>query len=218
VAVALAGGYCALQWLGRNWGADRRERRSWLPGDEIVVGPMVQSTHAITISTPPETVWPWLVQMGYHRGGWYTYPWVDRFVFHMSNPSADRIIAEYQGLALGDQIPDGPPGTAAYEVVELVPAKALVLHSTTHLPPAWRDNPKLGAWIDWTWSFSLSPTGPERTRLRLRVRGNLGPWWVRALYAGVVVPADFVMARSMLRGIKVRAEALITEASGPAAR
>jgi len=81
-----------------------------------------------------------------------------------------------------------------------------VLHSTSHLPPSWRKNPKLGTWIDWTWTFSLVPLKTGGTRLRLRVRGNLGPWWLKAAYAGAVVPADFVMARSMLRGVKLRAE------------
>ena len=50
--------------------------------------------------------------MGYHRGGWYTYPWVDRLIFRMSNQSADRILPEYQGLKIGDTMLDGPPGTA----------------------------------------------------------------------------------------------------------
>ena len=171
-----------------------------------MVDPLIRSNHAISVQAPPEAVWPWLVQMGDHRGGWYTYPWVDRLIFRMSNPSADRILPEYQGLKIGDTMPDGPPGTAEYRVEQLEPARLLVLHSTSHLPPSWRKNPKLGTWIDWTWTFSLVPLKTGGTRLRLRVRGNLGPWWLKAAYAGAVVPADFVMARSMLRGVKLRAE------------
>ena len=150
-------------------------------------------------------MWPWLVQMGYHRGGWYTYPWVDRYLFHMSNPSADEIIPDLQDLAAGDRIPDGEPGTAWYDVIELDPDRLLVLHSTTHLPPRWRQDPKIGAWVDWTWVFALRPVGAGSTRLILRARGRFGPAWVRALFVGLL-PADFVMARSMLRGIKARAE------------
>jgi hypothetical protein len=51
-----------------------------MPGDEIVRKPFGKTMHAVTIEAPPERVWPWLVQMGYHRGGWYTYPWVDRWI------------------------------------------------------------------------------------------------------------------------------------------
>jgi len=109
---AVAFGYSILQWLGRNWGATRQERAEVLSGDEIVVDPLIRSNHAISVQAPPEAVWPWLVQMGYHRGGWYTYPWVDRLIFRMSNQSADRILPEYQGLKIGDTMPDGPPGTA----------------------------------------------------------------------------------------------------------
>ena len=168
--------------------------------------PHGQTTHAVTIAAPPEEVWPWLVQMGYHRGGWYTYPWVDHYLFHMSNPSADEIVPELQALAVGDRIPDGEPDTAWYDVVEMDPARALVLHSTTHLPVQWRHNPRLGAWVDWTWVFVLEPLGADATRLILRTRGRCGPWWLRALFVGAIIPADFVMARSMLRGIRSRAE------------
>ncbi len=81
-----------------------------------------------------------------------------------------------------------------------------MLHSTTHLPVQWRLNPRLGAWVDWSWVFALEPVGARATRLILRARGRCGPWWVRALFVGLIIPADFVMARSMLRGIKLRAE------------
>jgi hypothetical protein len=61
-------------------------------------------------------------------------------------------------------------------------------------------------WIDWTWAFSLRPDGERRTRLRVAVRATYGPWWARPLMEGLVVPSDFVMARSMLRGIRRRTE------------
>ena len=82
---------------------------------------------------------------------------------------------------------------------------ALVLHSTTHAPPARRD--RCGATIDWTWVFRLSPRAGGRTRLHLRVRGRTEPWWLTAAYQAAIVPADFVMATGMLRGIRRRVEA-----------
>ncbi|MGZ4682997.1 MAG: hypothetical protein ACXWB2_05200 [Acidimicrobiales bacterium] len=206
IGAAAGSAYAALQWLGRTWGATAQERAQRLPGDEIVRRPVARTTHAITIDARPEEVWPWLVQMGYHRGGWYTYEWVDRRLFRMTNPSADRIVPELQRLDVGDIIPDGEPGTAWYEVVEIDPPHTLVLHSTTHLPPTWRRNPQSRAWVDWTWVFVLEQQGPT-TRLLLRMRGACGPWWLRVAFVGAIVPADFVMARSMLTGIRSRVQA-----------
>jgi hypothetical protein len=48
-----------------------------LPGDDIGPDPQVVTNHAITIDAPPESVWPWLVQMGWHPAGWCTARWVD---------------------------------------------------------------------------------------------------------------------------------------------
>ena len=80
----------------------------------------------------------------------------------------------------------------------------LVLHSTTHVPPTWRE--RFGASIDWTWSFDLTEVAGHGTRLQLRVRGRLAPWWLTAGYLVAIVPADYVMAMGMLRGLKRRAE------------
>jgi hypothetical protein len=155
--VAAAAGYTALQWLGRTYGSTREEREIRLPGDEI---------------------WPWLVQMGWHRGGWYTARWVDRLLFPANRPSVRHIVPELQALAVGDFVPDGPPQSECLFVVErLEPAHALVLHSTSHLPPAWRR--RFGAGIDWTWAFVLEPLGGGgRTRFLFRWRGRVhrGGW------------------------------------------
>ena len=168
---------------------------------------MVVTTHAITIDAPRELVWPWLVQMGWHRGAWYTAEWVDRLLFPANWPSADQIILELQDLSVGDRIPDGPPETGCeFVVVNLEPNRHLVLHSREHLPPSW--GRRFGAWIDWTWAFVLDDLGSGRTRFILRSRVRVGPWWVAAGYLLGVVPADFVMSRQMLRGVKARAQHL----------
>jgi hypothetical protein len=101
-----------------------------MAGDDIVSDAKGQTTHAITIDAGAEEVWPWLVQMGYHRAGWYTYPWVDRYLWHIDNPSAAQIVPELQHLSLGETVPDGEPGTAFYRVEVLDVRRRLVLHST----------------------------------------------------------------------------------------
>ena len=202
--VALAG-YARLQWLGRTSGSTRAERAERRPGDDVVVRPHLVTDHAITIDAPPAEIWPWLVQMGWHRAGWYTARWVDVLLFPANEASADRIHDEWQGLAVGDVVPDGAPETECYFVVrELEPPRHLVLHSRSHLPPDFRD--RYRASIDWTWSFSLRDLGDGRTRFHFRSRARLAPWWLSAAYLLAIVPADHVMARQMLRGLQARAE------------
>lgn len=207
VVAAAAGagaGYGMLQWLGRTYGATVAERRRRLPGDELCPRPQIVTTHATTVHAPPERVWPWLVQMGWGRGQWYTARWVDRLLFPANAPSADVIVPEWQHLAVGDRVLDGPPEAhCAFVVAELLPERHLVLHSREHLPPGWAE--RFGAAIDWSWAFVLEPTG-TKTRFLFRTRVRLRPWWVAASYGAVAVPADFVMSRQMLRGVRTRAE------------
>jgi hypothetical protein len=204
-AVSVLAGYGAVLVLGRRAGSTAQERRMRLPGDELVARPRLRTDHAITIDAPPEEIWPWLTQMGWHLGGYYTPGWVDRLLFPQNWPSLHHLDpALVRDLEVGDTIPDGAPGTAWYVVTEVDAPHTLVLRSTTHLPPGWRD--RFGATIDWTWSLRLTELSGRRTRLRLRVRGRTAPWWVTAIYLATIVPADYIMARGMLRGIKQRVE------------
>jgi hypothetical protein len=145
--------------------------------------------------------------------------WVDRLLFPANLPSAAVLDPGLvRDLAAGDTIPDGPPGTAWHVVEQASPPSTLVLHSTTHVSPSWRD--RFGAAVDWTWSFHLTPLPEGRTQLHVRVRGRaapwwVAPWWVAAAYIAAIIPADFIMATGMLRGLKHRAEQTRT-ASVPA--
>jgi hypothetical protein len=123
-----------------------------MAGDDIVPHAKGRTTHAITIDAAAEDVWPWLIQMGYHRAGWYTYPWVDRYVWHVDNPSAAQVIPELQHLSVGDIVPDGEPGTAFYRIAVSDPPHALVLHSTSHVPQPLRGSMT----VDWTWAVRAS--------------------------------------------------------------
>lgn len=206
------GGYVLLQILGRRAGSTYLERTTTMPGDGIIPNPSITTNHATTINVAPPAVWPWLTQMGWHLGGWYTPRWVDQLLFPNNWPSANRLdTALMRDLHPGDTIPDGPPGTAYFVVKQAEPPHSLVLYSTTHLPRSWRE--KLNADISWTWSLKLTAPPNEHTRLQLRVRGRTRPWWLTACYIAVLVPADFVMARGMLRGIKRRVESRAADKS-----
>jgi hypothetical protein len=194
--------------LGLTYGSTAHERTMSLPGDDIVADPKVVTNHAIDIDAPADCVWPWLVQMGWHRGGWYTARWVDRLLFPANWPSATRIIADLQDIHVGFFIPDGAPETECGLIVErLEPERALVLHSTSHLPASWRTRHK--AALDWSWVFVLQPLDDgRRTRFIFRSRWITAPWWFTLGGWLTIVPADFVMSRDMLHGVKERAETL----------
>ena len=110
------------------------------------------------------------------------------------------------GWGRGDFVPDGAPETGCgFHVVRLEPPRSLVLRSTSHLPSRWRDQ----ATLDWTWAFALSPLdGGRRTRLHVRSRWATQPWWLTLGSWLVVVPADLVMGRDMLHGVRRRSELL----------
>jgi hypothetical protein len=203
-ATAAATAEAALIQLGRTYGATRAERSQRLPGDELVPHADVQTDHATSIDAAPEAVWPWLVQMGWGRGGWYTARWVDRVLFPANGPSAERIEPALQDIGVGAFIPDGPPETnCGFTVEELEEARTLVLRSNSHLPASWRQR----AALDWTWTFVLTPLDDgRRTRFHFRSRWACRPWWLTAASWAAVVPADFVMSRDMLRGVRRRAE------------
>lgn len=203
---AVIAGYAALHHLGSTSGSTAQERQRTLPGDDLITRPSLVTNHAATLDAPPEQVWPWLTQVGWHRGGWYTPRWVDRLLFPDNWPSADRLDpALVRDLNPGDRIPDGPPGTAEF-VVEVAEApRALVLHSRTHLPPGWDE--QFGASLDWVWTFALDPVPGGRTRMLVRNRGRVAPAWLDVAYRAAIVPADHVMTRGMFRGLGERVSA-----------
>ncbi|HEY6531708.1 MAG TPA: hypothetical protein VIY72_05355 [Acidimicrobiales bacterium] len=213
-AIALVGIEALLVHQGRTYGSTPTERRDPFPGDDLVTAPDVVTTHAITIDAPPASVWPWLIQMGWGRAGWYTARWVDLLLFPANGPSADRILTEWQGLAEGDHVPDGPPETdCGFVVAQLQKGRALVLRSDSHLPKHWREQE--WARLDWSWAFVLRPLdGATRTRFLFRSRWTTRPWWLTLGAHLLVVPADLVMSRSMLRGVRARAEALHKRQAG----
>ena len=207
-AVTAAAAYATLHRLGTTSGSTPEERRRTLPGDDLIPDPTLVTNHAATLPAPPEHVWPWLTQVGWHRGGWYTPRWVDRLLFPGNWPSADHLDpALVRDLRPGDRIPDGPPGTAEF-VVEVADAPlALVLYSRTHLPPGWDQS--IGAALDWVWTFALDPAPPSgtRTRLLVRNRGRVQPTWLDLAYRAVIVPADHIMTRGFFRGLDERLSA-----------
>jgi hypothetical protein len=198
VTLALVYWFPMRRWFGR-WGTTPDELTRRMPGDAILAHPTHSATHAITIDAPAEDVWPWLVQMGYQRGGLYSYDWLDRLFLFLDRPSADRVLPEFQRLAVGDTIRLGP--REALTVTSLDPNRSLVLSYSAHA-------------FEWVWQFGLYSVDAARTRLVTRgterYANTLGAW----VFMRVMEPAAFVMTRRMLLGVKQRAEALKAARAG----
>jgi hypothetical protein len=176
-----------------HWGATAAEVAGSMPGDELVPHAQFRATRAITIDAPPQAVWPWLVQVGALRAGWYSNDLLD----NLGHPSATTIVAELQHLEIGQWVPMSPSGTPSDR-------NAFIVHSF-----------EVNEWLLWTkpdstWAWRLTPMY-RGTRLVTRVHAAYD--WRRPLVAalGVVLMefGDFAMQRRMLRGIKARAEATV---------
>jgi hypothetical protein len=173
--------------------------RRTLPGDELLPTVNRQRTHAITIEAPPAKVWPWLVQMGCQRAGFYSLDRLD----NAGVPSAERIIAELQHIAIGDVIPWRPTGPDGFSVLRVEAERLLLLGS-----PGPHQQPSRPPPYAMTWAFVLDPVGASATRLTVRVRGIYdGDQPIRArMTAGLTLLAHEIMERAQLDGIKRRAE------------
>jgi hypothetical protein len=181
----------------RSARAQSSETHRSLPGDDLV--PNAHSlTHAITIQRLPRDVWPWLVQMGAGRAGWYSYDRID----NGGIPSLDRIAPELQEVAVGDVFPAMPGVTEGFIV--------LGFHAEHYLILGW---PSLrGPDPIMTWTFVLEQTDPGRTRLIVRARGGAQyrpPFALPRWTVSTLVPLGHaIMQRKQLLGIARRAEAM----------
>lgn len=188
-----------------TWGASRDEADRSLPGDELVSSPKMVATHAITIHAPATQVWPWLVQIGQGRGGFYSYDWIENQM-GLDIHSANRILPEFQDLKVGDLIPLAPGGFGI-PVAMLEPTRRLVLHGDTRLDPGVLpiNNPE--DYFAASWGFYLEEIAAGKTRLVERWRADwnhgLKNWFFMRAF---MEPGAFLMERKMLLGIKERAE------------
>jgi hypothetical protein len=185
------------------WGATKDETRRALPSDARVARPRLAYTRAITIHAPPDAVWPWLVQIGYGRAGWYSYDGLERLVeaadFVDGHTSVARIVPELQTLRVGDTIRLAKDSSPAFVVAEIDPNRALILVGD----PA--SSPDASTAICWQWY--LEPLKDGATRLLVRQRLTFAPTVKNRAMWYVVELLNFIMERKMLKGIKHRAEA-----------
>jgi hypothetical protein len=205
VAAAAAVGYVlGIRPRLLGWGATPQEASGPLPGDELVPAPRLQSTRAVTIAAPPAVVWPWLLQLGSGRGGMYSYDFLENAV-GLKMHSADRILTEFQQLAVGDAIPLAPG--FGIPVRRLEDGAVLALGGAMD-PRTGQPAPEdtTGTRLAMGWTLVLQPLGASSTRLLSRTRYDYSPMILGLPLRVVLEPVQFLMERRMLLGIRARVE------------
>ncbi len=182
----------------RRWGATDAEVAAPMPGDDLIKQTAYCATRAITIDAAPETVWPWLVQVGCLQAGFYA----DDLLDNLGHPSARTILPQFQQIRIGQWVPMSPTptDTTAFKVAGFEPNRWLLWHQPLS-----------------TWSWQLGGRPDGRTRLVTRLRGQLD--WrhpaISLLSVALNEFGDFPMMRRMLLGIRHRAEAAQRDAEAP---
>jgi hypothetical protein len=197
VALAYVAVVALMRPVALRWGTSAAERDAALPGDGVFPGfTNYRIDHAITIHAPPSAIWPWLMQLGQDRGGFYSYDWLERG-FGADIRNADRVHPEWQSRSVGDTIFatqrsyfGGRLGALGWRVNALERDRVIGLEN-------WG-------------TFVLNPIDSTATRLIVRTRGNAPPGVRSFMFAPVDVflfePAHFIMERAMLRGVRDRVE------------
>ncbi len=189
VALALVAALAALYlWVLKpwhmQWGATTEEAQRPMPGDDLIPG-AGQATRAITIHAAPEEVWPWLVQLGYGKAGWYSYDWIDNDF----QPSADRILPEHQQLRHGDKILMMPDMGFVVNQIDQPHSIVSVLEDGST-----------------SWCLGLYPTNDAATRLVSRWRPKFEMTPATFFLTMLSEPGTFIMEQKMLRSIRNRVE------------
>jgi hypothetical protein len=198
VGTALTAGYVLARQRALRLGATQVERSVGLPGDELLPDADLVATRAITVRAPASAVYPWLLQLGQGRGGFYSYDALEN-AFGLDIHSVDRIDPELQELTVGDPVRLAEP--VELTVARLDPDHAVVLHGDGPSLPD-EDVPP----FDFVWSFVLRPGPlPDTTRLVVRERYAYLEPWARVAVEGASWVST-LMTERMLRGIRDRAE------------
>jgi len=172
-----------------RWGATDDEIKRAMPGDDIVGEPSFNATRAVTIQAPAEQIYPWIVQMGVTRAGWYSYDLLD----NLGRPSAESILPEHQNIQVGDLIPLSPDGKQGMRVKDFRKNESMV----------WWDQKG-----DTTWVWGIYADGEAASRLITRVRVKYRLFSPAIFFNLLVEFGDIVMMRKCMLGIKRRAEAM----------
>lgn len=170
-----------------RWGATDAEVKRVMPGDEIVSKPSFNATRAVTIQATPQNIYPWIIQMGVTRAGWYSYNLLD----NLGRRSAESILPEHQNIQVGDLVPRSPDGRQGMRVKYFRKNKWVL----------WWDQKG-----DTSWVWEIHPQGEGKARLITRVRVKYRLFSSAILFNLLIEFFDILMMRKSMLGIKRRAE------------
>lgn len=186
-----------------RWGATDEEVRRPYPGANLIPDGKRGATMAITIEAPPARVWPWLLQMGYDRAGYYSWDYLD----NLGHPSATRIHPEWQQLAVGDRLT--AMGRSAWTVAALEPEHFLGLQASFDLSgrPFDPTGPRPRFYTDSLWGFLLEELPGYRTRLVVSGYWALRPRWLQPVATFFLLePTHWIMQTRQFANLKRYAE------------
>jgi hypothetical protein len=205
-AAAGVGVWAAVRPRTLAWGATADEVVRPLPGDDLVANPLYVTTRAISVKAPAAAVWPWLVQLGQNRGGFYTYDVLENLMgLDIHNAAAIR--PEWQDLHAGeDYVTLDPSEYMKMTIALLEPERAFVIRSGAPGEPPQAPGSFFKGEIECSWAFVLHPVDERTTRLIIRWRAAWADTFAARLARPVLLePVHFVMEERMLRGIRDRA-------------
>ena len=230
IAISVAAGMAIAYGLqlreqSRTWGVASGDADLGLPGDDLVSEPDYVDTRSLGIDAAAGDVWPWIAQLGYGRGGWYSYAPLDRpWSPGGGSPgkSADSILPEYQDLSVGDIVPAHRSGGFEAKVVEA--GKALVLYlddtmvreqlqeSIAEHAEGDEEASEAASQMDkmpafrLSWAFVLEPEGSGSSRLTERFRMHIDLTDQQRMGLPFMGLGVFALMRSQMLGIKQRVE------------
>jgi hypothetical protein len=195
IAFAFVSYMFVIRPAGLRWGATDAEVGRVIAGDELIAHPSFNATRAVTIDAPPEAIWPWLMQWGYGKAGFYGYDLLENIGSPNGIRSADRLLPQYQHLAVGDKVKMTEPYFFCVRTIE--PNHFLLL--------AGCSGPSLA-----TMAWVLEPLDENHTRLIHRIRMEY-PLSQPAVLPAMLFSdlADHVAVPKLLLGFKGRVEGKI---------
>jgi uncharacterized protein YndB with AHSA1/START domain len=205
--LGLAGAYALLvRPRMLRWGATNEEVDRAYPGADLIPDGQRSATMAVTIEAPPARVWPWLVQMGADRGGWYSWDRLDNW----GRSSTERIHSEWQRISVGDRFAGTPDGSQSWEVAALEPQRFLGLRMSLDLR-GHRFDPGAGSrprsYTDSLWGFLLEELPGGRTRLVVSGYWALRPRGLQPIISFLFLePWHWIMQTRQFANLKRRAE------------
>jgi hypothetical protein len=197
VLVVLAVGFGVANLMIPNWGSTPAELGQVLPGDELFTQPVMKWTHAITIDATPDEVWPWIIQMGDTRAGYYSYRFIEKAITAMAGKDVSTYYPNVNTIHPEWQTPPAGQGM----IMDVLVLRDYRVNQYMVAGP----NPEMGdAGLLWTWY--LSPTTDGQTRLIVHLAIQIPEMAGNKPVEAALNLATFMMERKMMDGIKLHAE------------